>query len=202
MSYTLQWHHNERDGVSNHQPHDCLLNRLFRRRSNRTSKLRVTGLCAGNSPVTGELPAQKASNTENVSIWWRHPEEWVWGGGGGGGGCGCGCGGGGGVVIVIIYLSAVPYAIQGIFSSGVDSINNIQQHCVRPNCRRQQHWNKHSHWGVTAVSISKKSINQLVWKLKSIIMRICVNIDAWINRCKVTLYCFSVCHATRIGLVE
>ena len=23
-------------------------------------------------PVTGEFPAQRASNTENVSIWWRH----------------------------------------------------------------------------------------------------------------------------------
>ena len=46
----LQWRHNERDGVSNHQPHDCLLNRLFGRRSKKTSKLCVTGLCAGNSP--------------------------------------------------------------------------------------------------------------------------------------------------------
>ena len=46
----LRWRHNGRDGVSNHQPHDCLLNRLFRRRSKKTSKLRVTGLCAGNSP--------------------------------------------------------------------------------------------------------------------------------------------------------
>ena len=55
-----------------HQPHDCLLNRLFRRRSKKISKLRVTGLCAGNSPVTGEFPAQMASNAENVSIWWRH----------------------------------------------------------------------------------------------------------------------------------
>ena len=45
----LQWRHNERDGVSTHQPHDCLLNRLFRCRSNKTSKLRVTGLCEGNS---------------------------------------------------------------------------------------------------------------------------------------------------------
>ena len=43
----LQWRHNGRDSVSNHQPHDCLLNRLFRRRSKKTSKLRVTGLCAG-----------------------------------------------------------------------------------------------------------------------------------------------------------
>ena len=35
-------------------------------------KLRVTGLCAGNLPGTGEFPAQMASNAENVSIWWRH----------------------------------------------------------------------------------------------------------------------------------
>ena len=30
---TLWWRHNGHDGVSNHQPHDCLLNRLFRLRS-------------------------------------------------------------------------------------------------------------------------------------------------------------------------
>ena len=45
---------------------------LFRRSSKKTSKLRVTGLCEGNSPVTGEFPAQMASDAENVSIWWRH----------------------------------------------------------------------------------------------------------------------------------
>ena len=55
---TLQWRNNWRDGVSNHQPHDCLLNRLFCRRSTNPSKLRVTGLCEENSPVTGEFPAQ------------------------------------------------------------------------------------------------------------------------------------------------
>ena len=71
----LQWRPNGRDGVSNHQPHDCLLNRLFRRRSKKTSKLCVTGLCVGNSPVTGEFPALRASNAENVSIWWRHHEK-------------------------------------------------------------------------------------------------------------------------------
>ena len=54
---------------SNHQPHDCLLNRLFRRGSKKTPKFRVTGLCAGNSLVTGEIPAQMASNAKNVSIW-------------------------------------------------------------------------------------------------------------------------------------
>ena len=67
MFSALRWRHNGRDSVSNHQPHDCLLNRLFRRRSKKTSKLRVTGLC-----VPGEFPAQKASNAENVSIWWHH----------------------------------------------------------------------------------------------------------------------------------
>ena len=41
----LQWRHNGRDSVSNRQPHDCLPNRLCRRRSKKTSKLRVTGLC-------------------------------------------------------------------------------------------------------------------------------------------------------------
>ena len=63
---TLQWRDNGSDSVSNHQPHDCLRNRLFRRRSKKTSKFRVTGLCAGNSPVSGDA--------ENVYIWWRHHE--------------------------------------------------------------------------------------------------------------------------------
>ena len=58
--YTLRWRHNGLGSISNHQPHDCLLNRLFRRRSKKTSKIHVTGLCAVNSPA------------ENVSIWRRH----------------------------------------------------------------------------------------------------------------------------------
>ena len=70
--FSLQWRPNGRDNFSNHQPHDCLLNRLFRRRSKKTSKLRVTGLCVGKSPRTVEFPAQMASNAENVSISWRH----------------------------------------------------------------------------------------------------------------------------------
>ena len=41
----------------------------------KTSKLHVTGLCEVNSPVTGEFPAQRASNVENVSIWWCHHEQ-------------------------------------------------------------------------------------------------------------------------------
>ena len=47
------------------------------------SKLRVTGFCEGNSRVTGEFPAQKASKAENSSTWWRHHMV------------GCGCGGDG-----------------------------------------------------------------------------------------------------------
>ena len=73
---SLLWRHNGRDGVSNHQPHDCLLNRSFERRSKKTSKLRVTDLCVGNSPVTGEFPTQMASNAESVSIWWRYLVIW------------------------------------------------------------------------------------------------------------------------------
>ena len=52
----LLWRHNGHDCVSNHQPHGCLLNRLFRRRSKKTSKLRVTGLFVGNSPEPVNSP--------------------------------------------------------------------------------------------------------------------------------------------------
>ena len=52
----LHWRHKGRESVSNHQPHNCLLNRLFRHRSKKTSQLRVTGLCVGNSPGTGDSP--------------------------------------------------------------------------------------------------------------------------------------------------
>ena len=75
IGMTLQWYYNGRDGVSNPRRLACLLNSLFRRRSEKTSKLRVTGLCEGNSPVTGEFPAQRASNADNVSIWWRHHDN-------------------------------------------------------------------------------------------------------------------------------
>ena len=68
----LQWRHIERGDVSNHQCLDCLLNRLFTYRSKKTSKLRVTGLCEANPPVTGGFPSQRASSAGDVSIWWRH----------------------------------------------------------------------------------------------------------------------------------
>ena len=42
----------------------CLLNRLFWRKSKKTSKLGVTGLCVVNSPGTGEFPTQMASSAD------------------------------------------------------------------------------------------------------------------------------------------
>ena len=62
------------EGVSNHQRLDCLPNRLFRRRSKDTSKFGVTGLGKRNPPVTDGFPSERASNAENISIWWRHNE--------------------------------------------------------------------------------------------------------------------------------
>ena len=50
---SLQWPHNEGDSVSNHRHLDCLLKRLFGRRPNTASKVRVTGLCEANSPHKG-----------------------------------------------------------------------------------------------------------------------------------------------------
>ena len=72
----------EHDGVSNHKRLDCLLNRLFRCRSKKTSKLRVTGICEGNSPVTGEFPARRASNAEifpfdDVIIEWQRCQTYL-----------------------------------------------------------------------------------------------------------------------------
>ena len=65
IGYSLQWRYNGRDGVSNQAS-------FFRRISKKISTLGITGLCAGNSPVSGEFPTQMASNVQNVSIWWRH----------------------------------------------------------------------------------------------------------------------------------
>ena len=74
MEFAVEvWHYySEVIMGSNHQPHDCSLNHSFRRRSQKTSKLRLTGLCVGNSAMTGEFSAQMVSNAENVSIWWLH----------------------------------------------------------------------------------------------------------------------------------
>ena len=78
---TLQWRHNERDGVSNHQPHDCFLNRLFRRRSKKTSKLRFTGPCAGKSPVNSPHKGpvtRKMFPFDDVIMWIQNKDSFHW----------------------------------------------------------------------------------------------------------------------------
>ena len=65
---SLQWCYNDHDDISNNQCLDCLL----RHRSNKTSKLCVTGLCERNWLVTNEFPTQRASIAANVSILWNH----------------------------------------------------------------------------------------------------------------------------------
>ena len=83
---TLRWRHNDHTGVSNHQPHKCLLNRLFRRISKKTAKLRVTGLCARNSPGPVNSP-HKGPVTRKmfpfddvimIYIWPLWPNESIW----------------------------------------------------------------------------------------------------------------------------
>ena len=72
---TLQWRLNGRDGISNHQPHECLLNRLFRRRSKKTPKLCATGLCAGihrwpvNSPHKWPVTQKMFPFDDVIMIW-------------------------------------------------------------------------------------------------------------------------------------
>ena len=77
---SLHWRHNDHDGVSNHQPHGCLLNRLFRRRSKKASKLRVTGLCVENSPGPLNSPHKvqlrgKCFHLMTSSWLWRQSDE-------------------------------------------------------------------------------------------------------------------------------
>ena len=84
----LHLRHSERDGVSNHRRLDCVLNRLFRRRSKKTSKLRVTGLGEGNPRVTGGFPhkwpvTRKICSSDDVIMEWAYKGVgwggWKWG---------------------------------------------------------------------------------------------------------------------------
>ena len=76
---SLQWRHNERDDVSNHQPHNCLLNHLFRHRSNKTSKPpRHWPLCGEFTGHRWIPSTQRASNAENVFLWWRHHVQFIY----------------------------------------------------------------------------------------------------------------------------
>ena len=82
---SLRWHHNGRDSVSNHQPYDCLLNRLFRRRWKKTSKFRVTGLCAGKSPHKWPVTRKMFPFDDVIMLimtcydqGWHRSKAWQW----------------------------------------------------------------------------------------------------------------------------
>ena len=70
--FSLHWRHNDHGGVSNHQPHGCLLNSLFRHRSKENTKAPCHWPLCGEFTGNGEFPAQRASYVEKFSIWWRH----------------------------------------------------------------------------------------------------------------------------------
>ena len=73
--YSIMWHHWWMHINQYSHYNDIIMSAKASQitfRPKKTPKLCVTGLCEGNSPVTSEFPAQRASNAENVSIWWRH----------------------------------------------------------------------------------------------------------------------------------
>ena len=65
LGASLQWRHNEHGGVSNHQPRESFIQVQIKENF---KDPRHWPLCE----ESGEFPAQKASNSEKVSIWWRH----------------------------------------------------------------------------------------------------------------------------------
>ena len=72
LSNTLQWRHNGRDCVSNHQPHDCYTQAFIQAHIRENIIVPRHWPLWGIPPVTGGFPSQRASNAENVSISWRH----------------------------------------------------------------------------------------------------------------------------------
>ena len=76
----LLWHHNRRDGVSNHQPHDCLLNHSIRRRSKKTSKFRVHYAGGPRRPPPPQLHLRRSRDLAHASIPLAQT-PWVWLGG-------------------------------------------------------------------------------------------------------------------------
>ena len=77
---SLTWHYSDviMSAIASQITSISIVYCWFRCRSKKTSKLHVKGRCAGNSSVTGEFPTQRASNTENVSIWWHHEMKDRW----------------------------------------------------------------------------------------------------------------------------
>ena len=75
--HILQLCHNECNGVQSHRAHDYLLNRLFK------AQIKENIKALPHWPLWGEFTGDrwilitKASNAENVSIWWRHHDIWT-----------------------------------------------------------------------------------------------------------------------------
>ena len=71
---SLQWRHNWRDGISNHQPRDCLLNRLFGRKSKKhqssASLAFVRGIHRGPVNSPHEWPVTRKIFPFNDGIMW------------------------------------------------------------------------------------------------------------------------------------
>ena len=72
---SLQWRHNGRDGVSDHQPYHCLLNRLFMRRSKKTSNSASLAFVRGINRRPVNSPQKWPVTQKKVSIWWHH-HDW------------------------------------------------------------------------------------------------------------------------------
>ena len=79
---TSQWRHNERDGVSNHRPRDCLLNRLFKAQIIGNIKApRHWLLCGGFPgyfPHSGSVTRKMFPFDDVIMISWNHTPFWGW----------------------------------------------------------------------------------------------------------------------------
>ena len=71
LQFSVQWHHNEQDGVSNHQPHGCLLNR-FSGADQRTHQSSASLAFVRGIHRDRWIPRTKGQLRGNVSIWWHH----------------------------------------------------------------------------------------------------------------------------------
>ena len=65
---------NDRHGVSNYWPIECLFSSLLRLIKKKHQRSALLSLCEGNPPESGGFPAQRGSNAESASIWWRHKD--------------------------------------------------------------------------------------------------------------------------------
>ena len=69
---SLQWRHNGRDGVSDHQPYDCSLNCIFKEQIKENSQSAASQASVREIHRWPVNSLTKTSNAKNVSIWWRH----------------------------------------------------------------------------------------------------------------------------------